>query len=397
LAASGVTPLDQAQAQLIALAQPVATETVALVSATGRWIAQDVVAARAQPARDLSAMDGYAVSSHSARSEWQIVGESAAGRAFQGEIVSGQAVRIFTGAALPLGADTIIIQENIARDGDIIRQTDGDPPQKGRHVRIRGSDFSEGDVLIKAGSRLGARQIALAAMAGYGHLTVRCPIRVAILSTGDELVPPGTEADDAHIPSTNAPMIAAMLCDWPVEIHDIGLIPDRLDATIEALRAAQSADIIVTSGGASVGDHDLIRPALLAAGATIDFWKIAMRPGKPLMGGTLGRAIVIGLPGNPVSAFVTTILFVMPVIAALSGATDPLPRKRAAILGVPLPAVGNRTDHLRGRFVDGRIVPVGPDDSAALAGLARADVLIVRPAGSAAAVPCEIVAVIDLA
>ncbi len=390
-------PLDDAQAQLIALATPVATETVPLVTAIGRWIAQDVVAARAQPARDLSAMDGYAISSQPMLSAWQVVGESAAGRAFHGEIVAGQAVRIFTGAALPAGADTIIIQENIARDDDIIRQVDGSPPQTGQHVRVRGSDFSEGDVLIQAGLRLNARQIALAAMGGHGSLTVRRPIRVAILSTGDELVPPGTISDDEHIPSTNAPMIAAMLRDWPVELHDLGIIADRLDAVIAALEAAKCADLIVTSGGASVGDHDLVRPALIDVGATIDFWKIAMRPGKPLMGGRLGDAIVIGLPGNPVSAFVTTMLFVMPVIAALSGATAPLPRVRSAILGAPLPAVANRTDHLRGRFVDSCVVPIGPDDSAALAGLAGADALIVRPAGSPTAVAGEIVAVIDLA
>jgi molybdopterin molybdotransferase len=214
---------------------------------------------------------------------------------------------------------------------------------------------------------------------------VRRRVRVAIISSGDELVVPGTNADDDHIPATNALMIAAMLDGWPVEINDIGIVADTLDALTEALKIAATADIIVTSGGASVGDHDLVRPALMAAGASLDFWKVAMRPGKPLMAGQLGDSLVLGLPGNPVSAFVTAILFLKPAIAALSGANETLPRVGTAMLGAPMPAVGTRTDHIRANLSENRLFPTGIDDSAILKGLANADALIVREAGAQAA------------
>ncbi len=375
-------PLAEAQARLSALAKPVSSETVPLAEANGRWLATDIIAQRTQPARDLSAMDGYAICASPERRSWQVIGESAAGRLFINVIGHGEAVRIFTGAALPSGSDTIVIQENITREGDVITLIDGDLPETGKHVRAQGSDFAAGETLITAGTRLNPGKMALAAMAGHGGAQARRKIRIAIISSGDELVAPGMPTDDDHIPATNALMIAAMLEGWPVEINDIGIVADTLDALSIALKLAANADIIVTSGGASVGDHDLVRPALIAAGASLDFWKVAMRPGKPLMAGQLGDSLVLGLPGNPASAFVTAILFLKPAIAALSGAAETLPHSLTAMLGVSMPAVGARTDHIRARLIENRLFPVGIDDSGALKGLANASALIVREAGA---------------
>ena len=377
--------LAEAQARLIALALPVSSENVSLAVANGRWLAADMVAKRTQPPRDLSAMDGYALRASQGRHEWRVVGESAAGQAYPGAVGDDEAVRIFTGAALPEGANAILIQENAARSGDMLTQNDGAPLAPGQHVRSRGSDFSTSETLISAGTRLNPAKIALAAMAGHGSALVRRPITVALLSTGNELVVPGAVTSDDHIPATNALMIAAMLDGWPVEIIDGGIVSDDLDKLITAINKVKHTDIIVTSGGASVGDHDLVRPALIAAEASLDFWKIAMRPGKPLMAGRLGDSLVLGLPGNPVSAFVTAILFLKPAIAALSGGHDPLPKSMTAVLGAALPAVGARTDHIRARFEGNRLIPVGWDDSSALKGLSQATALIVREAGSAAA------------
>ena len=389
--------LAEAQARLIALAKPVSSETVPLLGSIGRWLAADVIAQRTQPARDLSAMDGYAVNAADEKRSWRVIGESAAGKPFLEQIGAGEAVRIFTGAALPPGGNTIVIQENVTRDGDVITLSEGNPPEAGRHVRPLGSDFARGEALITAGTRLSPARIALAAMGGHGSVPVRRPIRIAIISSGDELVAPGTQTDDDHIPATNALMIASMLDGWPVEINDIGIVADTLDALIIAIKKAANADIIVTSGGASVGDHDLVRPALIAAGATLDFWKVAMRPGKPLMAGQLGDSLVLGLPGNPVSAFVTAILFLKPAIAALSGAAEALPRSLTGILGAAMPAVGARTDHIRARLSENSLFPVGVDDSAALKGLARADALIVREAGAPTADIGDFVPFIPLA
>ncbi len=375
-------PLAEAQARMITHARPVSIETVPLARASGRWLAVDLAARRTQPARDLSAMDGYAICAAPVQRSWRVIGESAAGRPFTGRISEGEAVRIFTGAALPAGGNAILIQENATHDGDMISLTADDPPDAGKHVRARGSDFNAGDTLIAAGARLNPGKIALAAMAGHANVQVRRPIRIAVISSGDELVPVGTHADDDHIPATNALMLAAMLNGWPVEINDIGIVADTLDALARAIRSAAHADIIVTSGGASVGDHDLVRPALLSAGASLDFWKVAMRPGKPLMAGKLGDSLVLGLPGNPVSAFVTALLFLKPAIAALSGANQALPQTCPAILGAAMPAVGIRTDHIRAELRENRLFPVGIDDSAILTGLGRADALIVREAGA---------------
>jgi molybdopterin molybdotransferase len=373
--------LDEAQARLLALGGLLPVESVDVRDAVDRWAAADIVAKRTQPTRDLSAMDGYAVAHSDVPGPWQVIGESAAGNPFSGSIRSGQAVRIFTGAALPAGAGCVVIQEDVVRNEDIISIDPSLAIREKQHVRAAGSDFQAGQIIVASGAYLTPARIALAIMGGHATLLVRRRARVEIISTGDELVPPGADAGDDRLPSSNAIMLAAMLRDLPCDVHDMGIIPDDLGQLTTAISAAD-ADIIVTSGGASVGDHDLVRPALLAAGATIDFWKIAMRPGKPLMAGELGDCICLGLPGNPVSAYVTALLFLKPLIRSISGSLEPLPTRKAGILRGSLPATGPRTDHVRATISGTFVEPTGPNDSAALVGLASADALIVRPANS---------------
>lgn len=375
--------LEAAQSRLIALASPLPVETVSLAEATGRWSAEDVYSRRTQPARPLSAMDGYAMAGGSV-GPWRVIGESAAGRPFAGRVGDGEAARIFTGAAVPHGADAVVIQENIARDGDIIRVAPADIPVTGRHIRQQGSDFRTGDLLIKHGDRLMPAQVALAAGGGYDQLTVRRRPRIALIATGDELVAPGVDAGDDFLPESNTTMLAGILDELKCDIKRIGIIPDNLSEIVAAIRAAD-ADLLITLGGASVGDHDLVRPALEACGAKLDFWKVAMRPGKPVMAGQLGEMLVLGLPGNPVSAYVTALLFARPVAAALAGANSPFARQFTVRVAAPLPANGERIDHLRARNTVAGVVPVGPNDSASLGGLAGADCLIVRPPNAPAA------------
>lgn len=379
--------LEDAQRRLLALASPVPAETIPLHTAAGRYAACDVVARRTQPARDLSAMDGYAIRHADGTGPWRLIGQSAAGSAFPGNVGSGETVRIFTGAPLPQGADTVIMQEDMTADGDMIRLSMPLEIIAGRHVRTAGEDFRQGDVLIKAGDLLTPARVALVAMGGYGEMAVHRAIRVSILSTGDELVPPGAPVREDQIPSSNAIMLHALLASPACDVTNHGIVRDDPEMLTEAFRSCRDADIILSTGGASVGDHDHVKPALEAAGAVINFWKIAMRPGKPLMAGQLGNALVLGLPGNPVSAFVTATLFARPLIAALSGVLSPLPDRQRAILGAPLAAVAKRTDHVRAIVENGRATPVGLNDSSALRALARANALIVRQAGSPAA--CE--------
>ena len=388
--------VDKAQRRLFAIAPPVPSETVPLRDAAARWASADVLARRTQPAADLSAMDGYAIRFADMPGPWSVVGESAAGRPFAGRIAPGETTRIFTGAAMPDGADTVLIQEEAQREGDSLHLAGEGPPYLGRNTRRRGLDFAQGDRLIAAGERITPARLAVAATAGHGALPVRRRVRVALASTGDELVEPGQPADGMALPESNRAMLAAMLADLPVELIDLGILPDRFEAQRDAFAGA-ACDLLVTTGGASVGDHDLVRPALEAAGATIDFWRIALRPGKPMMAGRLGDAVVLGLPGNPVSAFVTAVLFVRPVIAYLAGAGDPLPRTRRGIVGENLSANGPRTDYLRAVEVDGRLHPSAVQDSSMLLTLARSTCLIVRPALAPAASAGDSAEVLDIA
>lgn len=369
--------VDEAQARIMALGGPVGAERIPLIAAAGRWLAEPVIAARTQPEHDLSAMDGYALRFVDLHAPLTVIGESAAGRPFDGTVAAGQAVRIFTGAVVPPGADTILVQEEAVRDGQMLRLSGEGPPATGAHIRRRGLDFTAGNTLIEPGERLTPAHIALAAVAGHGEVRVARPIRVAIAATGDELVPPGSPTGPGQLPESNGAMLAAMLSALPVELVMLGILPDRLDVMTEAFRTVD-ADILVTSGGASVGDHDLVRPALAAAGASLDFWRVAMRPGKPVMAGRMQDMVVLGLPGNPVSAFVTATLFLRPLIAALSGARDPLPATRSLPLAAPMPANGVRADYVRARIVDGRVMPADKQDSSMLRTLAQSDALIVR-------------------
>ncbi|GAA0336126.1 molybdopterin molybdotransferase MoeA [Sphingomonas oligophenolica] len=381
--ASPLLPVTEARARLFALAVPVAAETLPLRDAAGRWAAADIVALRTQPSADLSAMDGYAIRFADLPGPLTLIGESAAGRPFPGTVGAGETVRIFTGAAMPAGADTVLVQEEAAREGDRVTLTGEGPRTLGRNIRRKGLDFSHGDTLVAKGERLTPARIAVAATGGLGALPVNRRLRVAIVATGDELVAPGIALGGDSLPESNGAMLAAMLADLPVEILDLGILPDRFDVTVAAFRRVD-ADILVTTGGASVGDHDLVRPALEAAGGSLDFWRIALRPGKPMMAGRLNQAVVLGLPGNPVSAFVTATLFLRPLIAAMSGALDPLPRFATAILGQDLPANDHREDYLRAETRDGLVFVAGLQDSSMLLTLARADCLIVRPANAPA-------------
>ncbi len=354
-----LVPVAEAQSRLFAMAPRVGHETVTLREAAGRWAAEDVLARRTQPAADLSAMDGYAIRYADLPGPWTVIGESAAGRPFTSQVATGQATRIFTGAAMPEGADTVMVQEEAERDGTTLILAGEGPPTLGRNTRRKGLDFSTGTRLIAAGDRLS-------------------PARIAVAATGDELVPPGSTTDGVALPESNGIMLAAMLADMPVDIIDLGILPDNLEVLREAF-ASVEADLLVTTGGASVGDHDLVRPAIEAAGGTIDFWRIALRPGKPMMAGRIGEMMVLGLPGNPVSAFVTATLFVKPVVAHMAGARDPLPQSTHALLGEDLPANNARTDYLRAELRDGKAYASTIQDSSMLLTLARSTCLIVRP------------------
>jgi molybdopterin molybdotransferase len=388
-------PVAEAQARLLALATPLEIETVPLAEAAGRWAATDIAARRTQPAADLSAMDGYAIRFADLPGPWVVIGESRAGAGFDGVVDRGAAVRIFTGAPVPRGADAVLVQEEATRAGAALRLSGEGPPHAGSNIRPRGSDFAEGAMLAAQGARLTPGRIAALAVGGHGALPVRRKPRITLISTGDELVAPGTPAAGAMLPASNGVMLRALI-GTTGEVEDRGIVPDRLDALVDALRMAR-ADIVITTGGASVGDHDLVRPALAEAGATLDFWRIAMRPGKPLLAGRLGDAVVLGLPGNPVSAFVTARLFLLPLIARLGGAAAPFPATEPAALAAALPPVGNRDDYVRATLANGGVTPLPDQGSGALSTLALTEALIVRPAGAAAAAAGEIVDILRVA
>lgn len=376
--------LEEAQARLIALAPRVAIEHIASAECLGHYLAGPLLAERTQPATALSAMDGYALRQADMPGPWQVVGESAAGHPFTGTVGPGEAVRISTGAALPAGADMVLLQEDTVRHGDQVAFTGTPPDPLGRHIRPSGMDFATSHPLLESGTRLGPAQIALAIAAGHSHLPVHRPLTVAVIDSGDELAAPGHPLLPHQIPASNGPMLAAMASSLPVKVTRIGPVPDRLDALASALDTAREADIVVTSGGASVGDHDLVRPALEAIGASLDFWRVGIKPGKPILVGRRPREhqsqVILGLPGNPASAFVTAHLFLLPLLRATLGAAHPLPRPLMVPLGEAMPAGGSRTEFLRGQW-DGRKVMLDPlQDSGALSPIARANCLVRREA-----------------
>jgi molybdopterin molybdotransferase len=377
-------PVAEARARILAGAAPVAAETVALTEAWGRVLAADLRARVTQPPADVSAMDGYAVRAAEANAgaALRIAGEAPAGRPFAAALGAGEAVRVFTGAHLPAGADAILLQEDARAEGAAV--TAAEPVTPGRWIRRRGLDFAEGQVLLPAGRRLTARDIGLAAAANHAFLTVRRRPRVAILATGDEILLPGEAPRAGAIYSSNSFALAALTHAMGGAPTILPVAPDERAEIGARIAAARDADVIVTTGGASVGEHDLVREALEGLGYALDFWRIAMRPGKPLFHGRReGGAAVLGLPGNPVSAFVCGVLFLAPLLAALQGREGfALPRARFR-LGRDLPANDRREDYLRASLVtapDGVVeaLPAPVQDSSMLRVLAEADALLVR-------------------
>jgi molybdopterin molybdotransferase len=376
-------PLPQAQARLLALARPLPPETIAAEESLGRFLATELAALRTQPSADLSAMDGYAVAGPS-EGPWRIVGESAAGHPFAGTLDHGQAVRISTGAIVPQGAQAILLQEDATRSADHLTAAPNEQAAA-RHIRRRGFDFTNGQTVIPAGRRIGPAQLALALAAGHGGrpLTVGRLPRVAALDTGDELVTGSAEWQDHQLPATNGAMIAALAAPLAASVDRLGPVADTMDALLVALERAEDADVLVTTGGASVGDHDLVRPALEAWGARIDFWRVAMKPGKPLLIARRKEQWVLGLPGNPVSSYVTAFLFLLPLLRRLGGAEAALPTLFPMRTAVPLPPGGSRLELIRGRLANGLLTPLAQQDSSGLHALAFADALIERPIDAA--------------
>ena len=388
---------------LAGVAAPVEAETLDIAECAGRTLAVDLAALRTQPPFAASAMDGYAVRAADAAQApvtLRLAGASVAGRRFDGVLGPGETVRIFTGAPVPEGADAIVIQEDVDADGERIAVRE--PARPGRHIRPAGLDFTEGATLLQAGRRLDAGRLALAAAMGHGRLAVRRRPRVAILATGDELVRPGEPAGPDQIVASNPFAIAALVADAGGEPLDLGTARDTFADLERSLAKARDsgADLLVTLGGASVGEHDLVQSALAREGMELGFWRVALRPGKPLMHGRLGPMLLLGLPGNPVSSIVCGILFMVPAVRAMLGdpgaGADPT---EPAVLGADLPANDARQDYLRATLragSDGPPVATAHvvQDSSMLSVLAASDALIVRPPHAKAARagdPCRVV------
>ncbi|MEJ8475604.1 gephyrin-like molybdotransferase Glp [Roseibium algae] len=381
-------PVAEAMAKLLQGVQPQAIEHVPLAQANGRILAEDLASTRTQPPFAASAMDGYAIRHSDLASlpaHLTVIGEAPAGHGFSGKIAEGQTVRIFTGAPVPAGADTILIQEDTTRDGDIVTAHEC-PSKEGLYIRPAGLDFAQGQVLITKGCKLGYRDLALAAAMNHAELPVyRRPI-VAILATGDELVRPGMTPGPDQIIASNHAGVAALVEDCGGEPLDLGISPD--DSTIMAghvrLAIESKADILITLGGASVGDHDLVQDVLGSEGMDLAFWRIAMRPGKPLMAGHLGQTKVLGLPGNPVSSLVCALLFLKPLIRTMLGQNSDTHHETEAVLGAPIGQNDRRQDYVRAELTeetDGSltVTPFPKQDSSMLALLAKSGALIIRP------------------
>jgi molybdopterin molybdotransferase len=373
--------------------KPLPREDAALTEADGRVLAADVAARRTQPPADLSAMDGYAVRAADVASVpvmLRVTGEVAAGHPFEGEVHSGEAARIFTGGVIPPGADTIVIQENTTRDGE--RVLVNAPSPAGRHIRRAGLDFKAGQVLLPRGRRLTDRDVMLAAAMSHPAVPVHRRPKVAVLGTGDELKAPGATLAPGEIVYSNGFALMALARAEGAEVIDLGIVPDQVEATSDAIRRARDAgaDVLVTTGGASVGDYDLVQRGLKAEGLELSFWRVALRPGRPMMNGRLGAMHVLGLPGNPVSAYVCAFLFLVPLLRTLAGRSDVEPPRESAVLGSDMSENDERADYLRATLAPGPngtwiATPIKIQDSSMMAALAKADCLVVREAFASAA------------
>ncbi|HEY5047148.1 MAG TPA: gephyrin-like molybdotransferase Glp [Rhizomicrobium sp.] len=391
--------VDQAVARISGAFAPVGSERVALGEAAGRVLARDAYAMADQPPAAVSAMDGYAVrlcDADRAGATLRMIGESPAGHPFGGRINAGEAVRIFTGAVVPEGADAILIQENAKAHGNDVVSAN---TASRKHIRPAGLDFGSGSVLAVAGRRLTARDLSLLAAGDIAALDVRRKPRIAFAATGDELSRPGEPRKPGGIVASAGYGLSTLLASWGGEAHDLGILPDRAEAIAALPALAAGADLIVTLGGASVGDHDLVRSALEPKGFVLDFWKIAMRPGKPLIFGRLGATPFIGLPGNPVSALVCALLFVRPAVAAMLGVREDRSLQTARTERV-LSANDSRQDYLRATLFlrDGELWTdvMLVQDSSMLSAFAAADCLIVRAPHAPAAQAGDNVAVLRL-
>jgi len=394
--------VEEARRRILSALAPLPAEQVAVGDALGRVLAEDLASRVTQPPVAVSAMDGYAVRQADIATlpaRLKVTGAAPAGGEIPPPIRAGEALRIFTGGPVPEGADSIVIQENTARDGDAVLIKE--PSPAGKHIRAAGLDFRAGEVRLKAGRLLTSRDVGLAAAMDHPWLKVRRRPRIAILSTGDELAMPGERRRPTDIVSSNGVALAAFCRTLGAVPLDLGIVRDDRAALEERIAAAEGADMLVTSGGASVGEHDLVQAALKARGMALDFWRIAMRPGKPLMFGMLGRTAVLGLPGNPVSSLVCATLFLRPAVQRLLGlpeadATEP------ARLGSDLPANDSREDYLRARLErngegDWVATPFSTQDSSMMSLLTAADCLVVRPVGAPAAMKGERVPILRLA
>ncbi|MFY9685615.1 MAG: gephyrin-like molybdotransferase Glp [Pseudolabrys sp.] len=378
-------PVAEALRLVLTDANPLPAETVSLERALGRVLAEDMVALRTQPPAAVSAMDGYAVRGSDvakAPISLKIIGDVAAGHPFAGQVTAGQAARIFTGGVMPEGSDTVVIQELVSREGETV--TVQKPTAKGRNVRNQGIDFVQGDVLFRKGRRLSDRDVMLAAAMNHPDVSVHRQPKVAVLGTGDELVLPGGSPRPGEIVYSNGFALVALARSEGADVHDLGIARDRVEDITRAIKRAREwgADILVTSGGASVGEHDLVQRALTTEGLDLSFWRVALRPGRPVMHGRLGTMQVLGVPGNPVSSYVCAFLFLVPLIRRLLGRDDVEWQTERARLGCDLPANDERADYLRATLTigpDGPVAtPLPAQDSSLMAPLARADCLLIR-------------------
>lgn len=395
-------PVEEAHRRILDGVTALDMESADLLCAIERVLAEEVTGRITQPPFNSSAMDGYAVRAADVASvpaRLRVIGESNAGGPFDGEVRAGEAVRVFTGASVPRGADAVVIQEDTGREGDTVIVKEA--AAAGANIRPAGSDFRAGDVLLRPGRLLDASAITLAAAGGHSRLAVRRRPRVAILATGDELVEPGVTPGAGQIISSNPYGLAALIQRFGGEARLLGIAGDSLEALRAKLDEAGDADVLVTIGGASVGDRDLVKPALEAHGMSLDFWKVAIRPGKPMLFGRRGPLRILGLPGNPLSCLIAARIFLVPLLFALLGRTDPPLRVRAGVLTHGMPANGPRQHYARATElpIDGAlpsITTLAIQDSSHMSALVAADVLVVRPPLAPAARAGDVVPVLTL-